>query len=140
VSIEESKAVERTAIDYFWGWQQSNWAQLRATLAPDVEFEDPRLERVEGVDAHVALYSEGRRFPDLTGVAMRRLANSVDVAFVSYDVYLGGRRTVTVIDQLSVREGRIVGVLSVTSEWPPREPSRGDQLLAARAGVVKPRT
>jgi hypothetical protein len=120
---EPSDAVARLAHQYFWGWQEANWAQLREALAPDVEFEDPGLGNVEGIDAHVALYADGKRFPDRTGIAMRRLAYSEDAAFISYDVYLGHWRKLTVIDQLSVRDGHIVHVLSVAAEWPPRTPA-----------------
>lgn len=115
----------RLSHQYFWGWQESNWAQLREALAPDVVFEDPRLGRIEGVEAHVALYRDGKRFPDRTGVAMRRVAHNEDAAFISYDVYLGHWRKLTAVDQLSVRDGRIVHVLSVTGEWPPRTPATG---------------
>ena len=118
-----SDVVARLAHRYFWGWQEGDWPRLRETLASDVVFEHPATGKIEGVDAHVALYSGSERFPDLTGVALRTTAHSEDVAFVSYDVYLGHWRTVTVIDQLSVRNGRIVRVLSVTSEWPPRTPT-----------------
>lgn len=107
------------AHQYFWGWQEAEWDKVRATLAPAVVFEDPRIGRIEGADAHMALYTERRRFPDCTGVAVRSTAHSADVAFISYDVYLGHTRKVTVVDQLSVREGKVVYILSVTSEWPP---------------------
>jgi hypothetical protein len=123
MSVESAAdIVGRLAHEYFWGWHDGNLEQLRATLADDVEFEDPRIGQVSGVDAHVALYSGRRRFADLTGVAVRRQAHNEDVAFISYDVYLGQWRTVTVVDQLSVRDGRITRVLSVSSEWPSRKP------------------
>src|SRR5262245_9000197 len=117
-----SDAVFRLAHGYFWGWQEGNWAQLRAVLAPDVVFEAPSLGPIEGSDAHVALYEDGKRFPDRSGVALRRLSHDDDAAFISYDVYLGLWRKLTVIDQLSVRDGHIVHVLSVADEWPPRTP------------------
>ena len=117
-----SDAVAQLAHQYFWGWQEGNWTQLRGTLAADVEFEDPSLGSIEGIDAHVALYADDKRFPERTGVAMRRLAYSDDAAFISYDVYLGHWRKLTVIDQLSVSDGRIVHVLSVADEWPSRTP------------------
>lgn len=118
-------AVADLAHRYFWGWQERDWDQLRGVLAPDVEFEDPRLGQVTGIEAHIALYAQGTRFPDFTSVALRRVAHGEDAAFLSYDVYLGHWRKLTVIDQLSARNGRIVHVLSVTSEWPPRSPSAG---------------
>jgi hypothetical protein len=127
MTTSSSDAVARLVHHYFFGWQESNWEWLRETLAPDVIFEDPRLGRdvrVVGIDAHMALYVENKRFPELSGVALRAVANSEDVAFVSYDVYLGTRRTITVMDQLSARDGKIARVFSVSSEWPPYPDSR----------------
>ena len=122
---EASDVVARLAHEYFFGWQEGQWDQLRGALAPDVVFEDPRTGQVAGLDEHVALYADGKRFPDRTAVAMRRMAHGDDAAFISYDVYLGHWRKLTVVDQLSVRGGKIVHVLSVASEWPPRNPADG---------------
>jgi hypothetical protein len=135
---EASDIVARLSHQYFWGWQEANWAQLREALAPDVVFEDPRLGRIEGVDAHIALYIDSKRFPGRTGVAMRRTVHSEDAAFISYDVYLGHWRKQTVVDQLSVRGGRIVHVLSVTSGRRERLPPTPELDPAVRDGGIRP--
>jgi hypothetical protein len=127
----KTEIVAGLAYDYFWGWRDGNWARLRATLSPDVEFEDPHLGEIVGIDAHMALYTERKRFPDLRGITERGGCNSEDTSFGSYDVYLGTRRKIAVVDQLSIRDGRIVRVMSVTSEWPPLDPSPGETVLTA---------
>jgi hypothetical protein len=111
--------VLRVAWEYFEAWQDKAWDRLRATLADGVELFDPRVGSVLGVDAHVALYVDGTRFPDLTGVALRRFVNSADVAIVSYDAYLGTARKATVFDQITVRDGKVTEVFTVQVEWPP---------------------
>jgi hypothetical protein len=121
-NAELTAKVGRLAQSYFWGWHDENYEQLRSILCTDVKFEDPNLGSIDGIDAHIGLYANSQRFPNLKGVAAHRFANSEDVAFISYDVYISHWRTVAVIDQLTVREGCIVHVLSVTSEWPSRHP------------------
>jgi hypothetical protein len=116
--MELAETAGSLAREYFLGWQEENWERVRNTLSDDVRFEDPKLGCFDGIDAHINLYANSLRFPNLNGVAYRILASNQDVAFVSYDVYLGYRCTATVIDQLSVREGKIVHVLSVMNEWP----------------------
>jgi hypothetical protein len=111
------KIVGSLARDYFWGWPEQDWERVRNHLSDDVRFEDPKLGCFDGIDAHINLYANSLRFPNLKGVARREVTFNQDAAFVSYDVYLGHRNKATVIDQLSVREGKIVHVLSVMSEW-----------------------
>ncbi|HLP89781.1 MAG TPA: nuclear transport factor 2 family protein [Nostocaceae cyanobacterium] len=120
--IEIINTVSRLIEDYFWGWQYENWEQVRGTLSADVRFEDPKLGCFDGIDTHIDLYANSQRFPNLKGVSPRRVANNQDVGFLSYDVYLGHERVATVMDQLTVREGKIVYVLSVMSEWPEGYP------------------
>ena len=121
----KAEIVEHLLLHYFYGWQEGDWDKLRGTLAATVLFEQPGAQSVEGADAHVAMYADRMRFPDLSGIALRRMAFNDDVAFVSYDAYLGDRRTITVVDQLSVRDGQIVHVLSVSSEWPASSAATG---------------
>jgi hypothetical protein len=104
---------------YFFSWKEGRWDDLRAALAPDVQLEVPELGRFQGADQVVAVYRDGRRFPGLTDLALRRVAHNEDLAFVSYDAYLDYRDTVTGIDQLSIGDGAIFHILSVASKWPP---------------------
>ncbi|HLP89780.1 MAG TPA: nuclear transport factor 2 family protein [Nostocaceae cyanobacterium] len=111
------KIVSGLAHDYFSGWYQGDWERVRNTLSADVRFEDPKLRCFDGIDAHIDLYANSIRFPDLREVIFGRVMHNQDGAFISYTVYLGTRRKATVVDQLSVEEGKIVYVLSMMSEW-----------------------
>jgi hypothetical protein len=101
---------------YIVSWKDGHWDDLRALLAPEVRLEGPTIGTVEGIDAHVALYREHRRFPKLDELVLLGLYADAEGAIASYDVYLSGKRN-TVFDQFRVSEGKITRILSVQGEW-----------------------
>jgi ketosteroid isomerase-like protein len=101
---------------YLVAWKEGDWEKLHQTLAENIRFQEPAMGTVEGVDAHIELYREHRRFPNLDEMVLLKLLSDVDGAIASYDVYLSGRRH-TVFDQFSVEAGRITLVISVKGEW-----------------------
>jgi hypothetical protein len=111
--------VYRVARDYFAAWRNGDWNRLRGFLAPEVVLESPRLGRVVGIDAHLRLYREERRFPGIRGLQPGPIVHGPDMAVVIYDVYLGAeQKRATVFDRIYVRDRLIVHVLSVMEEWP----------------------
>jgi hypothetical protein len=98
----------RVARRYFDAWTSGDGNTVAGLLAPDFSFVAGDL-RIDGRDAFLA----GGAFPADAATSMVAEAYEDDVAFQLYDATRGGR-TIRVVEQLTVRDGRIAGSVFVT--------------------------
>jgi hypothetical protein len=115
-----SAKAQRIVADYTFGWFDSKWDLVRGLLADDVVFECPGRSRVVGVDAHLSLYSEEKRFgPNLNHIQWRGGGGGPSLGFISYLVCRDFHRAVHVIDRVSINgRGKISLVLALEMDMP----------------------
>jgi ketosteroid isomerase-like protein len=99
---------EQLARRYFDAWTSGDSATVPTLLAPDFRFAAGDL-RIEGREA----FLDSGAFPRDATVAMVAEAYQDDVGFQLYEATRGDR-TIRVVEQLTVRDGRIVSSVFVT--------------------------
>jgi SnoaL-like domain len=103
--VSDTRQVARR---YFDAWTSGDGPTVASLLAPDFSFSAGDL-RIDGREAFLA----GGAFPRDATTSMVAEAYEDGVAFQLYDATRGGR-TVRVVEQLTVRDGQIVGSVFVT--------------------------
>ena len=93
---------------YFDAWTSGDAETVAGLLAPDFSFVAGDL-RIDGREAFLAAGA----FPRDATTSMVAEAYEGDVGFQLYDATRGGR-TVRVVEQLTVRDGRLAGSVFVT--------------------------
>ena len=93
---------------YFDAWTSGDTDTVAALLAPDFSFAAGDL-RIDGREAFLAAGA----FPRDATTSMVAEAYEDDVAFQLYDATRGAR-TIRVVEQLTVRDGRIASSVFVT--------------------------
>jgi ketosteroid isomerase-like protein len=103
--MSETRQIARR---YFDAWTSGDSDTVAGLLAPDFSFVAGDL-RIDGRDAFLAAGA----FPRDATTSMVAEAYEGDVGFQLYDATRGGR-TVRVVEQLTVRDGRLAGSVFVT--------------------------
>jgi SnoaL-like domain len=103
--VRQTRQVARR---YFDAWTSGDGDTVAGLLDPDFSFVAGDL-RIDGREAFLA----GGAFPRDATTTMVAEAYEDDVAFQLYDATRGGR-TIRVVEQLTVRDGRITGSVFVT--------------------------
>jgi ketosteroid isomerase-like protein len=101
-------STQQTARRYFDAWTSGDRDTVTALLAPDFSFTAGDL-RIDGREA----FLDSGAFPRDATTTMVAEAYQGDVAFQLYDASRGDR-TVRVVEQLTVRDGRIASSVFVT--------------------------
>jgi ketosteroid isomerase-like protein len=101
-------STQQIARRYFDAWTLGDRDTVTALLAPDFTFAAGD-RRIEGRDA----FLDAGAFPRDATTTMVAEAYQDDVAFQMYDATRGAR-TIRVVEQLTVRDGRIASSVFVT--------------------------
>jgi hypothetical protein len=99
---------QQLARRYFDAWTSGDGATVAAVLSPSFRFEAGDL-RIDGREA----FLDRGAFPRDATVSMVAEAYQDDVGFQMYDASRGDR-TIRVVEQLTVRHGRIASSVFVT--------------------------
>jgi ketosteroid isomerase-like protein len=101
-------STQQIARRYFDAWTSGDRDTVTTLLAPDFSF-TAGDRRIEGRDA----FLDAGAFPRDASTTMVAEAYQGDVAFQMYDATRGAR-TIRVVEQLTVRDGRIASSVFVT--------------------------